>query len=89
MLSVPATGAWCSVVPHAVMPNAKLLKLGRAGLHMDPIGCDDTSLMTTELGRMPVKVLLIKSFTTDRLFKPFGVIRVEQQAINCSSGENT
>ena len=71
------------------MPGAKLLKVGSAGLHIAPIGWLANNLITTEFGRMPVSVLLVRSLTTDRLFKPFGVIRVEQHEISCSSGENT
>ena len=36
--NVPIAGAAWIVVPHACMPGAKLLKVGSAGLHIDPIG---------------------------------------------------
>ena len=85
----PAGGAAWMVVPHACIPTAKFVKFGNAGLHMEPIGWLDSNLITTEFGLIPVKVLLTRSLTTDRLFNPFGVTRVEQQAISCSSGENT
>ena len=45
------------------------------------------SFKTMELGLMPVRVLLIKSLFTDSETSPFGVIRQEQQATNCSSAE--
>jgi hypothetical protein len=48
----------------------------------------DTSFTTTELGRTPVSVLLVKSFTTERETNPLGVTTQEQQDTSCSSGEN-
>lgn len=45
------------------------------------------SLITTEFGRTPVSVLLIKSFCAESETSPFGVTRQEQHEINCSSGE--
>ena len=41
-----------------------------------------------ELGRKPVRLLLIRSLLTDKETSPLGVIRQEQQETNCSSGEN-
>lgn len=38
-----------------------------------------TSLITTEFGRTPVSVLLMRSLLTDRETRPLGVIRQEQQ----------
>ena len=42
---------------------------------------------TTEFGRIPVNVLPSRSVVTDKEARPFGVIKQEQQEINCSSGE--
>jgi len=73
-----AAGATCSVVPQASMPPAKAPVPGK----------EATSLTTTEVGLTPVRVLLIRSLSTDRETSAFGVTRQEQQEINCSSGEN-
>ena len=94
--NVPATGAAWTVVPKANMPlasgnvaepaNAALLvQLPPAKLAPAPVL---TSFTTTELGRTPVRVLLIRSLFTESEANPFGVIRQEQQETNCSSGEN-
>lgn len=46
------------------------------------------SLTTIEFGRMPVRVVLIRSSTTDSAARPLGVTRQEQHDTICSSGEN-
>ena len=42
---------------------------------------------TTELGWTPVRVLAIRSFTTDNVATPSGVMRQEQHDASCSSDE--
>ena len=55
-----------------------------------PVGPASVGIRVTvsELGRIPVSVLLIKSPSIERLASPFGVIIQEQQETSCSSGEN-
>ena|SRR5581483_1533896 len=48
----------------------------------------ETSFTTMEGGTTPVSVLLVRSLATNKLARPFGVIRQEQQEISCSSGLN-
>ena len=92
----PAAGPACAVVPQATIPAASLNPLtlpATAALFVQDAPAKSelalvaTILMTTELGRTPVRVLLIKSLLTDREINPFGVIRQEQHDTNCSSGE--
>ena len=99
----PATAPACRVAPQASIPlaigkgaappgteaNAALLVQEVAPPPATAtLASVLSSLITTELGRMPVKVLLTRSPFTDKDTKPLGVIRQEQQEINCSSGEN-
>ena len=93
-----APGAVWMVVPYASMPptigKAVPPKVASAALLVQvvPVKVSDapvfTNFITTELGRTPVKVLLTRSLFTDSETSPLGVIRQEQQEINCSSGEN-
>ena len=46
------------------------------------------SFTTIELGVDMVKLLGIRSLPADKWTRPLGVMRHEQQAISCSSGEN-
>ena len=48
----------------------------------------ERSFTTTEVGTTPVKVRIVRSRLTPRFTNPFGVTKQEQNAINCSSGEN-
>ena len=94
--NVPCTAAAWTVVPKANMPFASgnAAEPANAALLVQFVPVNPTpapvltSFTTTELGRTPVRVLLIKSLLTDREAKPLGVIRQEQQDTNCSSGEN-
>lgn len=93
---VAPVGAVWMVVPHPRTPGAK----GNAGepasaallVHAAPLKAGPapvlTSLTTTELGRIPVSVLLTKSLLIERETSAFGVTRHEQHEINCSSGES-
>lgn len=71
-------------VPPMVASAALLVQVVPVKVSVAPVF---TSFMTTELGRTPVRVLLIRSLVTESETSPFGVIRQEQQEINCSSGE--
>lgn len=71
-------------VPPIVASAALLVQVVPVKVSVAPVF---TSFMTTELGRTPVRVLLIRSLVTESETNPFGVIRQEQQEINCSSGE--
>ncbi len=94
--NVPATGAPWMVVPKASMPPAsgKLVPPANAALFVQFVPVKPapaavlTSFTTTELGRTPVSVLLIKSLLTESETSPFGVNKQEQQETSCSSGEN-
>ena len=92
----PGAGPACAVVPQASIPAASLNPCtvpARAALFVQDVPAKselalvERILMTTELGRTPVRVLLIKSLLTDKDISPFGVIRQEQHDTNCSSGE--
>ena len=92
----PVVGAPCSVVPNACIAptNGKAAVPASAALLVQEVPLNAipapvlTSFTTTEFGRTPVSVLLVRSLVTDSETKPFGVIRQEQQEISCSSGEN-
>src|SRR2546422_7673202 len=64
----------------------QLLWVGSALLAL--VGTVESSFTTIEFGRTPVSVLLTRSLLAERDTSPLGVIRQEQQEINCSSGEN-
>jgi hypothetical protein len=89
----PAAPAWI-VVPQAAIPLTIVAPVIVAALLVQlvpdpPVPASvEISFITTELGRIPVRVLLMRSFTTERDTNPSGVTRQEQQACNCSSGEN-
>ena len=93
----PITAGACSVVPHACAPptTGLLGEPAKAALLVQVVPVKEgpgpvavvTSLITALLGRMPVNVLKSTSFVTDKETSPFGVIKQEQQATSCSSGE--
>lgn len=93
---VPATGAIWIVVPNANRPgangNAADPAVAALFVQLMPVYVGPapvlTNFTTTEFGFTPVSVLLITSSFTDKETNPLGVIRQEQQEINCSSGEN-
>src|SRR5580692_2889143 len=78
------TGRAWIVVPHASIPEAKLLTT--AALHALPD--DATSLITTDVGTTPVSVLLVRLARTPMEESPSGVMLQVQHEINCSSGAN-
>jgi hypothetical protein len=86
----PVERLW-SFVPHAASPGESPAWVTTEAefVQVPPTGTVATSLTTMEVGTAGVNVLLIKSFLTERDTRPFGVTGQEQQAIICSSGENT
>ena len=67
----PAGSAW-SVAAEARIPGAKLVALGEAALQVPPIGVDARSLTTRDVGKVGVRVLLIKSVRAESEWREFG-----------------
>ena len=86
----PVTAA-CKLVRQACKPAASGLGAAARFVQLVPLPPGpakvESSFTTIELGRTPVSVFAMMSWSTERDTKPFGVTKQEQHEINCSSGE--